>query len=190
MVRMLFSAETHFQHVETPRSTTFRGWVAMGRSMFRALGRFFWSSAQRASDSKKPPRVPFGCGAKICTQNGALVSGNMDQNLRSPGSLILPHTLLKKNERLVQSSCFGTFAFFVGLVAPKGNERHHLEPFPEFETPKSVSTSQKSPSEHFLSAKIRTTNIWTRRGRTPMSENWNAPDTTKHIGVSFKTLVI
>ena len=31
---------------------------------------------------------------KICTQNGILVNGNMDQNLRSPGSLILTHSHL------------------------------------------------------------------------------------------------
>ena len=31
----------------------------------------------------------FGCGSKIGAQNGTLVSGNMDQNLRSPGGLIL-----------------------------------------------------------------------------------------------------
>ena len=29
-----------------------------------------------------------GCGSKICTRNGILVNGNMDQNLRSPGGLI------------------------------------------------------------------------------------------------------
>ena len=33
-----------------------------------------------------------GCGSKIGTQNGTLVSGNMDQNLWSPGGLILTHT--------------------------------------------------------------------------------------------------
>ena len=34
----------------------------------------------------------YGSGSKIATQNGTLVSGNMDQNLRSPASLILTHT--------------------------------------------------------------------------------------------------
>ena len=29
---------------------------------------------------------------KICTQNGTLVSGNMNQNLRSPGGFIWTHT--------------------------------------------------------------------------------------------------
>ena len=33
-----------------------------------------------------------GCGSKIGTQNGTLVSGNMDQNLWSAGGLILTHT--------------------------------------------------------------------------------------------------
>ena len=31
------------------------------------------------------------CGSKIGTPNGTLISGNMDQNLRSPGGLILTH---------------------------------------------------------------------------------------------------
>ena len=31
----------------------------------------------------------LNCGSKIGTQNGTLVSGNMNQNLRSPGALIL-----------------------------------------------------------------------------------------------------
>ena len=35
---------------------------------------------------------PYGCGSKIGTQNGTLVSGNMDQNLWSPGGSILIHT--------------------------------------------------------------------------------------------------
>ena len=30
-----------------------------------------------------------GCKSKICTQNGILAKGNMDQHLRSPGGLIL-----------------------------------------------------------------------------------------------------
>ena len=34
----------------------------------------------------------FGCGSKIGTPNGTLASGNMDQNLWSPGGLILTHT--------------------------------------------------------------------------------------------------
>ena len=34
----------------------------------------------------------YGCGSKIGTQNGTLVSGNMDQNLWSPRGLILTHT--------------------------------------------------------------------------------------------------
>ena len=34
---------------------------------------------------------PNGCGSKIGAPNGTLVSGNMDQNLRSPGGLILTH---------------------------------------------------------------------------------------------------
>ena len=35
-----------------------------------------------------------GCGSTIGTQNGTLVNGNMDQNLWSPGGLILTHTHL------------------------------------------------------------------------------------------------
>ena len=34
----------------------------------------------------------YGCGSKMGTQNGTLVNRNMDQNLRSPGGLILTHT--------------------------------------------------------------------------------------------------
>ena len=34
----------------------------------------------------------YGCGSNIGTQDGTLGSGNMDQNLRSPGGLILTHT--------------------------------------------------------------------------------------------------
>ena len=37
-------------------------------------------------------KTAHGCGSKICTQNGTLVSGNMDQHLRSPGGVILTHT--------------------------------------------------------------------------------------------------
>ena len=33
-----------------------------------------------------------GCGSKIGTPNGTLATGNMDQNLWSPGGLILTHT--------------------------------------------------------------------------------------------------
>ena len=36
--------------------------------------------------------APYGCGSKNRYQNGTLVSGNMDQNLRSPSCLILSHT--------------------------------------------------------------------------------------------------
>ena len=35
---------------------------------------------------------PCGCGSKNRYQNGTLVSGNMDQNLRKPSCLILSHT--------------------------------------------------------------------------------------------------
>ena len=38
----------------------------------------------------------FGRGSKICTQNGILVNGNMDQNLRCPGGLILTPTQMLK----------------------------------------------------------------------------------------------
>ena len=34
----------------------------------------------------------YGCGSKTRYQNGTLVSGNMDQNLRNPSWLILSHT--------------------------------------------------------------------------------------------------
>ena len=34
---------------------------------------------------------PNGCGSKNRYQNGTLVSGNMDQNLRNPSCLILSH---------------------------------------------------------------------------------------------------
>ena len=36
--------------------------------------------------------TPYGCGSKIGTQNGTLVNGTKDQNLRSPGGLVLTHT--------------------------------------------------------------------------------------------------
>ena len=39
--------------------------------------------------------MPCGCGSKIGTPDGTLVSGNMDQNLRSPGGLILTHTRVR-----------------------------------------------------------------------------------------------
>ena len=54
-------------------------------------------------DVGSKPRIPlketigdglYGSGSKKCTQNGTLVSGNMDQNLRSPGGLILTHTYM------------------------------------------------------------------------------------------------
>ena len=37
----------------------------------------------------------YGCESKIGTQDGTLVNGNMDQNLRSPGGSILTHTLIR-----------------------------------------------------------------------------------------------
>ena len=41
----------------------------------------------------------FGCGAKLGTPNGTLLSRNMDQNLRSPGGLILTHTRFAPKRR-------------------------------------------------------------------------------------------
>ena len=38
------------------------------------------------------PKKLHGCGSKPRYQNGTLVSGNMDQNLRNPSSFILSHT--------------------------------------------------------------------------------------------------
>ena len=37
-------------------------------------------------------KEPLGCGSKKRYQNRTLVSGNMDQDLRSPSCLILSHT--------------------------------------------------------------------------------------------------
>ena len=37
-------------------------------------------------------RATYGCGSKNRYQNGTLVSGNMDQNLRNPSCSILSHT--------------------------------------------------------------------------------------------------
>ena len=34
----------------------------------------------------------YGCESKIGTQNGTLVNGTIDLNLRSPGGLILTHS--------------------------------------------------------------------------------------------------
>ena len=51
-----------------------------------------------AHDSGKPRTfgplrlLAAGCGSKIGTSDGTLVSGNMDQDLPSPGDLILTHT--------------------------------------------------------------------------------------------------
>ena len=39
-------------------------------------------------------KLTFGCGSKIGTQNGTLVNGSMDYNLRFSGGLILTHTRL------------------------------------------------------------------------------------------------
>ena len=58
----------------------------------------------------------YGGGSNICTQNGTLVIGNMDQNLRSPGSLILTHTHMDtesfniKMGRVCWACCFSTSA--------------------------------------------------------------------------------
>ena len=38
----------------------------------------------------------YGCGSKIRAQNGTVVKGNVDRNLRSPGGLILTHTHMFK----------------------------------------------------------------------------------------------
>ena len=39
-----------------------------------------------------PGLCSCGCGSKIGTPNGTLVSGNLNQNLRNPSCLILSHT--------------------------------------------------------------------------------------------------
>ena len=57
-----------------------------------AQGRAVAVHAERLSCGCKQSLSPlYGCGSKIGTQNGSLASGNMDQNLRSPGGLILTH---------------------------------------------------------------------------------------------------
>ena len=45
-------------------------------------------------EGRRTPRTN-GCGSKIGAQNGTLVSGHMDQNLRSPGAVILTHIQIK-----------------------------------------------------------------------------------------------
>ena len=54
-----------------------------------ALGRPFTATFNN------PSAQIFGCGSKLCTQDGTLASGSMDQNLRSAGCLILTHTHLQ-----------------------------------------------------------------------------------------------
>ena len=50
---------------------------------------------------------------KTDTQNGTLVSGNMDQNLRNPSCLILSHTQMFQ---FLGFMCFpGLFFFFIDL---------------------------------------------------------------------------
>ena len=54
---------------------------------------FFWGTlgvALKGPSWRFPSfeRHPYGCGSKSRYQNGTLVSGNMDQNLRTPSCLI------------------------------------------------------------------------------------------------------
>ena len=72
-----------------------RNWVDCGQ----IFGSIFAVGASRtmAQCQESRCRQPvfggaYGCGSRIGTPNGTLVSGNMDQNLRSPGGLILTHT--------------------------------------------------------------------------------------------------
>ena len=46
-------------------------------------------------------------GSKMCTENGTLVRGNMDQNLRNPSSLILSHTHTKSTQQTAKASRAG-----------------------------------------------------------------------------------
>ena len=64
------------------------------RWVFRFLARDGWlvEASGRVFHAVGPSfPSPPGCGSKICTQNGTLVNGNMEQHLRFPG-LILTHT--------------------------------------------------------------------------------------------------
>ena len=44
-----------------------------------------------------------GCGSKNRYQNGTLVSGNMDQNLRTPSCLILSHTQIPRDWYMIRT---------------------------------------------------------------------------------------
>ena len=53
----------------------------------------------------KTPKA-LGCGSNIDTRNGTLVSGNMDQNLRSPGGFKFdPHPLVSGGDLLDSLDC-------------------------------------------------------------------------------------
>ena len=62
-----------------------RRWISCKSGERRAL-------ALRHSGSKYLGCQAYGCGSKNRYQNGTLVSGNMNQNLRDPSFFILSHT--------------------------------------------------------------------------------------------------
>ena len=57
--------------------------------------------------------------SKICTQHGTLASGNMDQNLRSPGGLILTHTHICYQLALPTISSFRLASWHRELPCPR-----------------------------------------------------------------------
>ena len=54
-----------------------------------------FQTKQKGVPSLKKPTGPLGCGSRMGQpQNGSVVNGHMDQNLRSPDNLIWTHTHL------------------------------------------------------------------------------------------------
>ena len=83
--------------------------------------------------SRCETKYPCGCGSKNRYQNGTLVSGNMDQNLRNPSCLILSHTHVYSDclaDRLNPRSKKGagrTGSTFATPIRLKGSEHPGVE---------------------------------------------------------------
>ena len=82
----------------------------------------------------------YGCGTKQRCQNGTLVSGNMDQNLRNPSGLILSHTHMSAQTSL----SLPNLGFLLDLIATHeylGKKLHTVPP-----SFSGVSRNEKSTS--------------------------------------------
>ena len=111
-----------------------------------------WRAKQPSTVSNTPKGAPhplthMAVAQKTGTQNGTLVSGNMDQNLRNPSYLILSHTH-------IGSLCFDTQVLPWDTCAALRAERHadHGQRLlPEINTEANKGAPQKELPRNYVS---------------------------------------